>query len=902
MLKQLAHCVAALHLRERSTEAIDISEKVAAALITRHRYMEAEKLYRNMISLLLSTPEDRFVLWHYNRTKLETLVASFALILENNGEVAAAIELYEDLFAFWDKSSPGYIRGLDQATPHIIRLYRQFSVELTLKPDDCFLPLHRALELRSPALANAILDSKYPTDGRNFKEQTALHLVAKTNEPGKEKHFLALANRLLDGGCDLEARDNEDRTPLFIASQYGAVQMVSLLLEKGASPSELGNYSSSRWVEPIPMTSLHVASICGHESVALHLLYEIPSIDDFQGLNEVLYYASKSGLYDAVTLLLEMGVDVDTTWKWRFYPNPNNLLVFENALSCAVYGGYRALAELLLCKSARSVAEYSGLFGFAIEGKNDQILRWLLTINANYDEHYIIYDEEEEEGEDDEYRYPETALQHACRTGWIRGVQILLQARVDSNQAPHEQEGRTALQAACENGHETIVRMLLNAGSTVYDHLSKKQHGLTALQAASKNGHDQIVGLLLEAGFPLEMYSSSDEEGECWRNTTALQLACGAGHEIVVRLLVKAGANINAPPPPLEFGKTALQAACSGGQGSIVRLLLQLGADINAPPAAKSGTTALQAACNSGHKSIAKLLLEYGADINAPPAAKDGLTALQAACWGGRESIVKLLLQLGADVNAHPAAEDGMTALQAACRGGYESIVKLLLQSGADINAPLVTKDGGTALQAACRCGHISIVKLLLQLEADANAPPAVAYGMTALQAACYSGNESIVKLLLQLGADVNALPAAEYGKTALQVACYCGHESIVKLLLQLGADINAPPVARGGRTALQAACWGGHEPVTKLLLQFGADVNAPPAANNGDSALQAACFRGHESIAKLLLQFGADVNAPPAAHFGQTALQAAKYYACTCGGKSVSSLVKLLKNAGAIK
>ncbi|KAF8540155.1 hypothetical protein BDD12DRAFT_46950 [Trichophaea hybrida] len=100
MLKQLAHCVIAGRLRERSTEAIDISEKVAITLVTRHQYLEAEKLYRNMISLLLFTPQNRHVLWHWDNTMLETLVSDFASMLETNGEVAAAIELYEDLFAF----------------------------------------------------------------------------------------------------------------------------------------------------------------------------------------------------------------------------------------------------------------------------------------------------------------------------------------------------------------------------------------------------------------------------------------------------------------------------------------------------------------------------------------------------------------------------------------------------------------------------------------------------------------------------------------------------------------------------------------------------------------------------------------------------------------------------------
>jgi ankyrin repeat protein len=51
---------------------------------------------------------------------------------------------------------------------------------------------------------------------------------------------------------------------------------------------------------------------------------------------------------------------------------------------------------------------------------------------------------------------------------------------------------------ASQNGHETVVKLLLETGTV--DVGSKDENGQTPLSLASQNGHETVVKLLLETG------------------------------------------------------------------------------------------------------------------------------------------------------------------------------------------------------------------------------------------------------------------------------------------------------------------------------------------------------------------------------------------------------------------
>ena len=113
----------------------------------------------------------------------------------------------------------------------------------------------------------------------------------------------------------------------------------------------------------------------------------------------------------------------------------------------------------------------------------------------------------------------------------------------------------TAFVLACEAGHESMVRLLVDAGGDInttkeIQNANGCERNLfaTALYAACQNNHMAIVRLLLDAGV--------DVEGVSDLNATPLHRACLYLHETdegcekikleMVQLLIEKGANIEA--------------------------------------------------------------------------------------------------------------------------------------------------------------------------------------------------------------------------------------------------------------------------------------------------------------------------------------------------------------------
>jgi hypothetical protein len=168
------------------------------------------------------------------------------------------------------------------------------------------------------------------------------------------------------------------------------------------------------------------------------------------------------------------------------------------------------------------------------------------------------------------------------------GMGEVVNALVSSGRDPDptDSHGRTPLSYAAANGHEAVVRLLLEKGADV--DAKDRLDGRTALIRAAEGGHEAVMRLLLETGADVE---AKDRRGG-W---TALVKAAASGHEAAVRLLLETGADIDAK----ESGWTALTWAAEGGHEAVVRLLLETGADVDTKE--EDGKTALIKAAANGH-------------------------------------------------------------------------------------------------------------------------------------------------------------------------------------------------------------------------------------------------------------------------------------------------------------
>ncbi|KAK4947532.1 hypothetical protein LTR10_013477 [Elasticomyces elasticus] len=165
----------------------------------------------------------------------------------------------------------------------------------------------------------------------------------------------------------------------------------------------------------------------------------------------------------------------------------------------------------------------------------------------------------------------------------------------------------TALYAASLNGHEPVVRLLLEANADADAVGGSHDDCCTPLQAASSRGHEQVVRLLLNAGTDVNVENNASMG-------PPLLGAVDSGDEKTIKLLLEAGANPDTCGGDCDL--TPLYSACSYNQVHTVRLLLKAGANVNLR-ASGAGETPLFAAAERGFVEIMRLLLAAGADVEA---------------------------------------------------------------------------------------------------------------------------------------------------------------------------------------------------------------------------------------------------------------------------------------------
>jgi ankyrin repeat protein len=154
-----------------------------------------------------------------------------------------------------------------------------------------------------------------------------------------------------------------------------------------------------------------------------------------------------------------------------------------------------------------------------------------------------------------------TGVHLAAYFGLKAAVMALLKNGHDPDS--EDTDGRTPFSYAAAQGHEVVVKLLVERDKVAAD--SEDKHGRTPLSWAAVRGHEAVVVLLVER----DDVAADSKDNIFGR--TPLSWAAVAGHEGVVKLLVER--DDVAADSEDKHGRTPLSWAAEGGHEAVVELL-----------------------------------------------------------------------------------------------------------------------------------------------------------------------------------------------------------------------------------------------------------------------------------------------------------------------------------------
>ncbi|CAM1508295.1 Fc.00g051430.m01.CDS01 [Cosmosporella sp. VM-42] len=616
--------------------------------------------------------------------------------------------------------------------------------------------------------AESDINQKYwhETLSRNASYETALEIVSRFGN-------VALVTMLLKNGAKGIEEDSTFRSALLIAVEAIRREVAVLLLSYGAEPTgrvllsaaengmtEIVEACLRSGIDPNGeqgSTPLYGASKWGWIEVISILLEYQADVNLVGGsLGTPLQAAALGGRLDVIQLLLSHGAGTTINCANGDY---------GTALSAAAYGGHDTVIPTLLNAGA-GVNVLGGILGSAlaasVESRKcsssnkaaDQVIKCKInpvhlsesskmTIKAsgrNVTKNIIEAGADlanqgtaaltgaVKKGRTDLVRlllshgalFDPRILIDAVRSRQSELVKIMLQHGMDPNGL--NSEGHSPLIEAVQSKNPDIVRMLAEAGADTNlpakNSLSDATGHTRALHQACSRGHLAIAKILLEnhadpnlLGIVNAMLEGPD--GSTSRNVQVPALHAACGHTY----------NTNRSRSQLVTYRDLDEVKAQQlNKVDIVALLIENGARID--QLSGDGWTALEFACSRhgedpgtrGAYEIVSMLIDAGANIVAPGCDYSG--PLETADQHGLGDIVDLFLSKGNNDEIQK-----QNALQVAAGEGYATIVSRLIKDGVDVRVPKgsskFVREKDRPIHSAALLGHDSIVEELIDAGAQ---------------------------------------------------------------------------------------------------------------------------------------------------------------------------------------
>ncbi|CAH1795593.1 unnamed protein product [Owenia fusiformis] len=574
-----------------------------------------------------------------------------------------------------------------------------------------------------------------------------------------EQHLKTTTNK------QLNELDNDLFTPLHHAARYNRVEVMQLLLDKGADPNIKGLDD---------MISLHLAvkyNCIDATEILLKYKANLNAVDN-KG-KTALHYSTKRS-QDKITQMLLMQDTCNVNAEDEDLQTPLHF-----AAECGSDGICSLLLSCGADLQAKDINDMTPLMYAALDGHVTVIDLFLKqALKSGMKPEKLILDVDNEGA---------TSLHLAVQNGKLKVAEILLMngAPVDFQKA----RGMTALMLATIQGYKSIVQLLLDHKASV---LIVDEDQMTVVHKAALYNQTTILPLLLRCGADL---NAKDID-----NFTPLLCASWKGHSKTVRFLLDHGAQIAEVDCSL---KTCLHWATECNNYETLTTLLQFEGMCNLIERRdQSDQTVLHYAATLGNIEAVQLLLDKG----ARPGSKDqeDKTPLHLAAESNNVEVVRCLINLsGAETNDDDI--DGRTPLLLACLHGHSVVVRLLLVLGADISSR--DDDQRSALMLAAMNGHVSVLSILLDNHCDITATDRLKN--TALHYACMEGQADAAKLLLDNQANVKAKNVKSLTPLDMAIEYQCSDVAVALLK------------HNSWRSIMEVRDKNGYTPIKKLIQRL---------------------------------------------------------------------------------
>ncbi|KAL1463243.1 hypothetical protein WDU94_015014 [Cyamophila willieti] len=541
----------------------------------------------------------------------------------------------------------------------------------------------------------------------------------------------SFVDRMVELGCDVCARNNENYNVLHLAALYSREDVVKLLLnKKGINVSALGG--------PRQQTAVHL--VCSRQTgTATSILRALLTTAG----KEVRMTVDGKG---KIPLLLAVEAGNQSMCR--------ELLSTQTSeqLKATTISGDTAL-HLAARKRDLDMVRILVDYGTSVDIQNGEGQTALHIASAEGDEALVKYFYGAKANASITDHQDRTPMHLAAENGHASIIELLAD-KFRASIFERTKDGSTLMHIASLNGHAECAMMLFKKG--VYLHMPNKG-GARSIHTAARYGHVGIINTLLQKGEKVDVTTND--------NYTALHIAVESCKPAVVETLLGYGAEVHVRGGKLRETPLHIAARVKDGDRCAL-MLLKSGAGPNLTT--DDGQTPIHAAASHGNLVTLQLLLEDGGD----PMFKNkiGETPLHLASRHCKADVVELLIQFVKNISnekvieyVNSVNEDGASALHYACQVTKEELVpttskedkktvKYLLEAGADVSLQ-TNKDHETCFHYCAVAGNNDVLTGMLEQMSSTDVSKALnkqtTIGWTPLLIACNRGHMELVNSIM---------------------------------------------------------------------------------------------------------------------------------------------------------